>query len=145
MKKIGTLLITFIALAFITSAFTTRFGLDSYEIYLNNKLVQKQYVNQPLNLRVLALENAKESDNLQIAYTHCMNKGTGTARSLTLKDEKGVALFKWKFADGNNARMAVPVKELIHWQKKKAGDELSIYYIAHESEKEEMISKIRFK
>ena len=142
---ISLVLITFIALAFTASAFTNRFGLDSYEIYLNNKLVQKQYVNQPLNLRVLALIKAKESDHLQIAYTHCMNKGTGTARSISLKDEKGETLAKWKFADGTHAKMSIPVKELLHWQKKKAGHELILYYIAHESEKEELISSVRFK
>jgi hypothetical protein len=143
MKKIK-LLITVILLTLTASAFTNRFGLDSYDIYLNNKLVQKYYVNQPLSSRVLALTKATESDQLQITYTHCMNKGTGTARSITLKDEKGTSLFKWQFADGKSAKMAVPVKELLHWQKKKAGHELSLYYTAKESEKEEMLSKIRF-
>nr|WP_294942123.1 hypothetical protein [uncultured Mucilaginibacter sp.] len=147
MKKIkfmGALLIALITLGFTTSSSANRFGLDYYEFYLNNKLLAKQYVNQPLNLRVLPLDKAKEDDQLQIAYTHCGNKGTGTSRSITLKDELGETLFKWTFADAGQ-RMTVPVKELLHWQKKKAGHELSLYYAAHELEKGEMLSMIRFK
>jgi hypothetical protein len=146
MKKItfiGALLFTLISLSF-----TTRFGLDKYEIYLNNQLVLKQAVNQPLNLRVLALDKAKESDQLQIVYSHCMrNNGPGTGRSLALKDEAGHTLRQWTFADasGTDLKMTVAVKDVLQLQKKNAGHELSLYYTSHELEKGEMLSMIRFK
>jgi hypothetical protein len=146
MKKItfiGALLFTLISLSF-----TTPFGLDKYEIYLNNKLVLKQFVNQPLNLRVLQLDNAKESDQLQIVYSHCRkDNGPGTGRIVALKDEQGATLLKWTFADATGAdlKMAIPVKELIHWQRKRAGHELSLYYSANELPKSEMLSMVRFK
>ncbi|RYU91897.1 hypothetical protein EWM62_00180 [Mucilaginibacter terrigena] len=141
------LLFTLITLSFTTSGFTNRFGLDSYEIYLNNRLLMKQYVNQPLNLRVLQLEKTQQNDKLQIAYTHCINKGTGTGRAVALKDENGNTLHKWSFtnAAGSGPKMTIAVKDLLQLQKKNPGHELSLYYTAHELPKGEMISMIRFK
>ena len=63
-------LFTLITLSFTASGFASKFGLDGYEIYLNNKLILKQYVNQPLNLRVLQLTKANEGDELRIKYNH---------------------------------------------------------------------------
>jgi hypothetical protein len=138
------LLFTFIAFHFISSGFTTKFGLDSYEIYLNNKLVTKQYVNQPLNLRVLRLDQAKENDLLQVAYTHCINKGVGTGRSITLKNEQGDTLHQWTFAE-SELKMTLAVKDLLQQQKRNANHELGLYYSANELPKGEMISMVRFK
>ncbi|MXV16488.1 hypothetical protein [Hufsiella ginkgonis] len=141
------LLFALITLSFTTSSFTSRFGLDSYEIYLDNKLVSKHYVNQPLNLRVLQLDKAKENGQLKIGYTHCMSKGNGTGRSLTLKDEDGHLVHTWPFADTTvpEAKMAIAVKDLLAEAKKNTGHELSLYYTARETPKGEMLSMIRFK
>jgi hypothetical protein len=152
MKKITTglalfVLITLSTISFTTSGFTNRFGLDKYEIYLNNKLVLKQYLNQPLNLRVLQLDKIKESDQLQIVYCHCMrDNGPGTGRSITLKDERGNALHKWVFADasGGDLKMTIAVKDLLQLEKKNASHQLSLYYASQELEKGEMLSVIRF-
>jgi hypothetical protein len=141
-------LFTLITIGFATLGFTTRFGLDSYEIYLNNKLLLKQAVNQPLNLRVLQLDKAKETDQLQIVYSHCMrNNGPGTGRSVALKDESGNILHKWVFADasGANLKMTIAVKDLLQLDKKNVNHALSLYYASTELEKGEMISMIRFK
>lgn len=141
------LLFTLITLSFASLSFTSRFGLDKYEIYLNNKLLLKQSVNQPLNLRVLQLDNAKESDQLQIVYSHCMrNNGPGTGRSVALKDENGNTLHKWVFADatGTSLKMTIAVKDLLQLEKKNASHKLSLYYASNELEKGEMLSMIRF-
>ncbi|WPU90914.1 hypothetical protein SNE25_16465 [Mucilaginibacter sabulilitoris] len=138
---------TLIAFSFAALGFTTRFGLDGYEVYLNNKLLLKQYVNQPVNLRVLQLDKAKDNDELRIKYTHCSNKGAGTGRSIALKDEQGNTLKKWAFADaaGSDLSMVVPVKELLQLEKKNAGHELSLYYTARELPKSEMLGFVRVK
>lgn len=75
-----------ITLCFTVFSFTTKLGLDSYEIYLNNKLILKQLVNQPLNLRILQLSRAKENDQLRVIYKHCTLEGAGTGRTIVLKD-----------------------------------------------------------
>lgn len=138
---------TLITLFFTIYSFTTKFGLDSYEIYLNNKLILKQTVNQPLSLRVLQLGKAKENDQLHINYIHCMKKGAGTDRSIVLKDEKGNTLKKWVFANttGSDLTMPIAVKELLQLEKKYANRDLSFHYTARELPKGEMLAFLRLK
>jgi hypothetical protein len=138
-------LFTLITLSFTAFGFTSKFGLDGYEIYLNNKLILKQYVNQPVNLRVLQLDKANESDELRIKYTHCRMKGPGTGRSITLKDEQGNTLKKWAFADASDFSMTIPVKELQLLEKKSALHELSLHYASRELPNGEMLAMLRSK
>jgi hypothetical protein len=136
-------LITFCLTLF---SFKTKFGLDSYAIYINDKLILQQTVNQPLNLRVLALNEAKETDQLYIKYTHCTIKGgAGTSRSVALRDEKGNVLKKWTFADatGSDLTMKIAVKELLELEKKHANQALRLYYTARELPKGEMLSMLQ--
>lgn len=136
------------ALCLISFGFTARFGLDSYEIYLNNNLLLKQNINQPLNLRMLQLAKAKETDLLRINYRHCTTvKGVGTDRSILLKDEKGNTLKKWSFADatGSDLNMTVAVKELLALERSNKGHELNIYYTSKELPKGETLAFLRVK
>lgn len=138
---------TLTALAVSLLSFTTRFGLDSYEIYLNNKIILKQTVNQPLSLRTLQLENANKNDQLKIIYRHCTKSGAGTNRSISVKDEKGNTLKRWTFANttGADLNMVVPVSELLILEKTNTKHELSIHYTALELPAGEMLSKLHFK
>ena len=128
-------------------SFTTKLGLDSYEIYLNNKLILKQSVNQPLNLRVLQLGQTNDSEQLRIIYKHCTLEGAGTNRTIALKDEKGNTLKKWTFtnASGSDLSMEIPVKELLQLEKNNAGHELSLQYTARELPKGETLAFLRVK
>jgi hypothetical protein len=142
MKKV--LICVLLASALVNLSFTARFGLDGYEIYLNNKLLLKQYVNQPLNLRVLNLDKAKETDQLQIVYRHChKDNGPGTGRSITLRDENGNTLREWHFTDAS--QMTIGIKDLLQAAKKAAGRELSLVYLSRELNKGEMLSSVHFK
>jgi len=136
-----------ITLSLTAFGFTAKFGLDGYEIYLNNKLILKQYVNQPVSLRILQLDKANEGDELRIKYTHCSNKGPGTGRSIVLKDEQGNTLKKWAFADatGSDFDMKIAAKELLQIEKKNVRHELSLYYTARELSKGEMLGVVRVK
>lgn len=137
---------TLITLCFTAFSFTNNRGLDSYEVYLNDKLISKYTVNQPLNLRTLQLAKANNTDQLRIIYTHCTIKGPGTDRSISLKDEKGNTLKKWEFADvrGTNLSMAISVKELLQLEKANARHDLSLYYTARELPKGEMLASLHF-
>jgi len=135
-----------ITLCLTAFGFTSRFGLDSFTIHLNDRLILKQTVNQPLNLRVLQLDKAKDNDRLHFTYTHCQKKdGAGTGRSITLRDEKGTAIRKWAFvnAKGSDLRMTIGVKELIKLQKMRPTEELSLHYTSSELPKGEMLSMLR--
>lgn len=136
-----------ITLCFSVFSFTTKLGLDSYEIYLNNKLILKQSVNQPLNLRILQLSQANDNDQLRINYKHCTVEGAGTDRTIVLKDEKGNTLKKWVFtnASGSDLSMVIPVKELLQLKKNNADHDLSLQYTARELPKGETLAFLRVK
>lgn len=141
MKKL--LVYAFLAVALGSLSFTARFGLDGYEIYLNNKLVFKEYVNSPLNLRVLALDKAKQDDQLRVVYRHCrLDNGPGTGRSIALKDDHGNTLRKWDFADAG--QMTITVKDLLEAVKKGTG-QVSLVYLSRELDKGEMLSMVHFR
>lgn len=131
-----------VALGFTAFGFTANLGLDSYEIYLNNKLILKQHVNQPLSLRKLQLEKANANDQLRINYTHCHGNGIGTGRSIAVKDEHGNILKKWDFADGSgaDASMIIAVTELSRLEREHAGQDLSLQYASRELPKGEVLA-----
>jgi len=128
-QKLSLVLVSFV---FCFSAFTAKAGLDSYEIYLNDKLLVKQYVNQPLSLDNLGLNSSNINDRLVIHYSQCNapNK-LGKGRSILIKDVKGNIVKKWNFADAKNGNtaMVIPVKELLQLEK-NALSKLSLFYTA---------------
>lgn len=146
-KKALIRMLALITLGFTVFSFTSKFGLDSYEIYLNNRLILKQSVNQPLSLRILQLKDANDNDQLRINYKHCTLKGAGTGRIIVLKDENGTTLKKWVFtnASGSDLSMVIPVKELLLLEKNNAGHDLSLRYSAKELPKGETLAFLRVK
>lgn len=137
---------TLITFCFAVFSFTTKIGLDSYEIYLNNKLVLKRTVNQPLNSRILQLGEIKQNGQLRIKYTHCMTKTGGTLRVIELRGNKETLLKRWKFADGTNANnaMAIDIKELLLLHKANIKHNLSLHYSAHELPQGEILALLKY-
>ncbi|MCE7055180.1 hypothetical protein LZF95_10880 [Algoriphagus sp. AGSA1] len=138
------LLLLFLGLG--TIAFSPKLGLDSYEIYLNDKLIMKQFVNQPLNLRTLQLDKASPQDLLWIKYNHCTTKnGSGSKRSIVLKDDKGHELKEWQFADNGteNKPMKVSVEELLQFEKEHANHLISMYYKSKELPGAELLAYLQ--
>lgn len=115
-------------------------GGDSYTIYLNNKLVMKQYVTQPLSISSLQLDNATGDDVLVVYYSHCGTIGKG--RSITVKNEHGDVLKEWKFADvaGKDNGMQIPVKDIIALQKKSGN--ISLYYASEQLPSGRMLTSL---
>ncbi|MEJ7828311.1 MAG: hypothetical protein WKF91_08955 [Segetibacter sp.] len=135
-------------LAIISSmvfAVTANAGVDSYSIYLNNKLLFKQSMDKPLTLQSLQLDKANPNDELVIYYTQCNapNK-IGSGRTIVVKDADGKKIKEWKFADvkGSNNAMMIPVKELIALQKKKGASSLALFYNAEKLEKEQKLASL---
>jgi hypothetical protein len=128
-----TLLKTFIVtVLFSTISFAATAGGDTYQIYLNNKLVFKQRVlnSSPMDLNSLQLTKANYNDELEIYYSHC--GVTGTGRCVEIKDEQNHILKEWKFkdADAANAAMSIPVKEILELQKNNPNAVLNLYYFS---------------
>jgi len=129
------------------TAFTAKAGLDSYEIYLNNKLLLKQYVNQPLNLSSLQLTQKNAADQIVVYYNQCnAPKGIAKSRSITVRDADGKILKAWKFADASetNKAMIIPVKDLLLLEKNNAGKELSMVYAAEGRNGGQMLANFHF-
>ena len=117
-------------------------GGDSYQIYLNNKLILKQYVTRPLNIKSLQLDKANSNDQLVIFYSHCGQTGKG--RSIAIKDDNGKILKEWKFANatGSNESMVIPAKELLQLAKNNIKTHLTLYYTAQELPKGRMLTSV---
>ena len=140
-------LFTLTTLCFIAVSFAAPTGLDSYEIYLNKQLLLKQHVNQPLSLRKLQLDKAKDNDQLRIEYRHCQTPYVGTDRVILIKDQKGNTLKKWTFANaaGANSSMVIGVKELRLLESKKGLHDLSMHYSSRELSKGDTLAYIHLK
>jgi hypothetical protein len=133
MTILGIILSTFTALAG---------GVDRYEIYLNNKLLLKRSVNQPLTLQSLQLNKSNLKDELVIYYYHCGQTGKG--RKLAIKDEKGNIVKEWEFANASGSAMTIAVKDLLLLEKKHANDQLSIFYSSELLLKGRMLTGVQF-
>lgn len=128
-----------LASIFITAfAFTSKAGGDVFEIYLNNKLLVRQYMYKPLDLKTLALTEANSNDQLVVYYNHCGTVGKG--RSIAVKDDKGNILKQWKFADTEEKKgpMTIAVKELLALEKKSG--QLNMYYTSQELPKGQLLT-----
>ncbi len=143
LKKVIIKACSFALLSLFT--FNAKAGGDSYEIYLNNKLLLRQYVTQPLNIKSLEFDKANASDRLVIFYKHCGLTGTG--RSIAIKDENGKVLREWKFANatGSNESMVIPVKELMVIATNNNEIHLALYYAAQQLPKGRILTSVDVK
>jgi hypothetical protein len=125
-------------------SFTAKAGGESFEIYLNNKLIVRQAVTESLTLQSLQLDKANKDDQLVIYYNHC--GATGKDRSIAIKDEKGNIIKEWKFADatGSNKGMTIPVKELLQLEKNYSHTGLNIVYSSQQLPKGRALSALQF-
>jgi hypothetical protein len=122
-----------IALCLTMFTVTAKAGIDSYEIYLNNRLLLRQVVGKSFTLQNLSLNESNANDKLVIYYSECRAEGKiGKERNITLKDGKGKIVKEWKFADANGPKtgMVIPVKELLQLAKKQGNEPLSFFYTA---------------
>ena len=124
-------LLTLLALSLSVSPLTARGGLDSYEIYLNGKLLLRQVPAQSLSLKSLSLNASNANDKLVIYYSQCNAPvRTVKGRSITVRDGNGKILQEWRFADmgDGDGGMTIPVKAILSLAKAHTGEALNFYY-----------------
>jgi len=125
-------MLRFITIFCMLLPLTSRFGQDSFEVYLKGKLLTHQIVSSSQGLHVLQLTEADASDELVIQYHQCNAPDKiGRDRSIYLKGDDGKIVKKWKFADAGSGStaMSIPIKELLQAKKAFKGM-LSLYYCA---------------
>lgn len=116
--------------SFLLFSFSTGKGGDSFQIYLNGKMLMEQYVHMEKSVKSLQINSASANDKLDIYYSHCGH--TGTDRSITVKDEKNNALKTWKFGNTKEkSAMTVMVKD-IHAVLKNKESKFSLVYSSKE-------------
>lgn len=111
---------------FVTNAWTK--GMDSYEVYLNGKLLKREIVTKSFDLNSIRLDKSNINDNLVIYYHQCHGV-PGTNRSITVRDGNGKTIKEWKFADEgkDNAGMSIPVKDILQLQKGASRQYVFVY------------------
>jgi hypothetical protein len=131
---------TLTALCLTVLAFNAKAGGDTYRIYLNNNLIVKQFVIHPISLMNLPITKANADDKVIIYYSHCGTIGKG--RNISIKDAKGNTLKQWNFAnaDGIDKGMAIPVKDLLQFDKNRSN--LTLSYAAEELPKGLLLASI---
>lgn len=130
-KKKMISLTSLVALPLMFLSFSTLPGGDSYEIYLNKKLVMQQYVAVSKGVKQIVLNQGNYNDEIDVYYSHC---GTlGKDRSITLKDANNKVIKTWQFANttGNNKAMNMKAKDILSLQKTNGGN-LQLYYASQE-------------
>jgi len=134
----------FIVAIISLQAFTAKAGTDVFEIYLNNKLILRQAVNQSFTLQSLQLNKANKNDQLIIFYNHC--GVIGKNRSIAIKDDKGNTIKEWKFADatGTDKGMTIPVSELLQLEKNYSHGGFNLFYSSQQLPQGRALSALQF-
>jgi hypothetical protein len=123
-------------------------GADGFEVYLNNKLIQKSWVGQPLDLKSLDLSKANANDHLTIFFTQCHAPGKlAKGRGLVVKDEQGKVLKEWKFDDSDKAEpgMIISVKDILALQNTNNEKALTLCYQANNRPQPVVVASLRIK
>ena len=130
MKKIKNHLAALLLLIMGTLLFSfSPKGGESFEIYLNNKLVVQQVGRQMNAAQSLQLSPAFSNEELTVKYYHCGQ--VGKDRHVTIKDQQGRILKDWRFYDNSkNGAMDCPVNEILALQKQN--NSLDLYYSSKE-------------
>lgn len=133
MKSIISKTVTLVAIAATISSFTI-FGGEGFEIYLNNKVVIRQFGKTLNEVNTLRLNQSSAKGQLTVKYYHCGQLGRN--RIITIKDGQNNTLKEWRFDDGATSlaspvAMNCNVKDILNLNK---GNEsaLKLYYSSNQ-------------
>jgi hypothetical protein len=133
MKKIANkMVITSLLVLVCTTlfSFTRITGGDSFQVYLNGKLVLDKALYKNKDIQNLEFVQASFNDKVEICYNHCGR--TGTSRSITVKDEQQKILKTWHFPDAGAKNMSLKLQELRELQTNSKGSSIGLYYSSKE-------------
>ena len=110
-------------------SFSEKMGGDSFEIYLNGKMLVQQYVTMNQGLKTLRVDQSQFNDDITFYYSHCGK--TGRDRSITIRDSQNRVLKTWHFQNDDATRSAMncKLKDIPGLQKT---NNLQLYYASSE-------------
>jgi hypothetical protein len=93
-------------------------GAASYEVYLNNKSVIKEYLSGQKEAPTIPLNTSTAKDELSVTFNNCGKIDTG--RKISLKDEQDKTLKEWSFSDSPDIKnkMVIRVSEITGFRQK---------------------------
>jgi len=130
-----------VILCTILCSFSSYPGGDSFEIYVNNKLVLQEHLYGKKDVTSLPLNYDSDQDQLSIHYSHCGQ--IGTARNIIIKDEQNKVLKEWHFADspaGVKNPMTCKVKDIVALGDSR--NSLNLFYSSKELPKGQLLASI---
>jgi len=119
-----------VILSLVLCSFAINTGSDSYEIYLNAKLVLKEYVHGRKEVKSITLNRNSGEDAISVNYSHCGQMGT--SRKISVNNRENKILKEWHFADTQASKdpMVFKVEEIISLASQHSG--LTLTYSSNE-------------
>ena len=114
-------------------------GGDSFQIYLNGKLVLDKALYKNKDVQSLEFVQASSSDKVEVYYSHCGK--TGTARSITIKDDGQKTLKTWSYADGGK-NMSLQLQDLRNLQTSYKESHIGLFYSSKELPSGQQLAEI---
>lgn len=124
--------LAWIAVCAIMFSFSGEAGMHSFEVYLGNKLIMKEYVSAETPARSFGLDKSFSNEEMKVHYNQC--GVTGLSRSLFIKDSQDKVLKEWHFADaaeGASPFMVCKIKDILAFQK-NGRDKVKLVYSSKE-------------
>jgi hypothetical protein len=134
-KSLWTKSLMLLALFATLTSFSGNWGGDSYQVYVNGKLVMDQYVHGQKGIKTIALQQANANDQVSVVYSHC--GAAGKSRTISLRDGNNKVLKQWTFDDaGTNgskpAMMSCKAIEILNVKKTSGLDRVNLFYTSKE-------------
>ena len=133
-KSIGAKALVLLALFATLTSFSGNWGGDSYQVYVNGKLILEQYVHNQKGVKTIALQQANTNDQVSIVYSHC--GASGKSRTISVRDANNKVLKQWTFDDAatgtKTAMMSCKAVEILNVKKTSGLDRLNLFYTSKE-------------
>ncbi len=122
-------------------SFSVNKGGDSFEVYLNGKMLFQQYVSMHQPVKSLSLQEKLSNGEITVYYKHCGK--TGTDRVISIKNADNKILKTWNFPNdaANPSAMICKVKDVINLEKNN-GKSLGLYYSSKEMSEARLLAVI---
>lgn len=113
-------------------SFSPGWGGESFEIYVNDKLVIQQSGSSLNTVKTIKLDPSLQSSQIAVWYYHCGRLGKN--RVVTLRDSNEKLLNEWRFDDatGIESKMYCSVEKVLAAISVSAGNAVSLHYSSSE-------------
>ncbi len=135
--------LSLLAICMALLSFSSRWGGEGFEIFINNKLVLQQFGKDMNTVKNFQLDQRYSNAELTIKYYHCGSPGKN--REITVRDAQNSVLKEWRFGDvsvNDATGMTCSVNDILYLQKRNKDNPLGLYYSSEELPKGKLLMTI---